>query len=58
MKTIKTRGITVRRIDTTVPMTTEEEKQAKKLKKSVFRFPKTFIVRVNNSIPFNHKMCK
>lgn len=58
MAKIKTRGITIRRIDKTVPMTEEEQKIAKKLEVEEFRKPRWFRVKVNAAIPLNHKMCQ
>ena len=53
----KFRGISLRFIDRTVPMTKEEEQIAKKLKVEDFRIPRWFHVRINNSIPPDHRIC-
>lgn len=55
MAKIKTRGITIRRIDKTVPMTEEEQKIAKKLGIEEFRKPRYFRVKINDAIPPTHK---
>lgn len=58
MAKIRTRGITIRRIDKTVPMTDEEQKIAKKLGVEEYRKPRWFRVKVNAAIPPSHKMCQ
>jgi hypothetical protein len=53
----KFRGIQLRFLDKTVPMTKEEEQIAKKLKRDDFRIPRWFNVRINNAIPPSHRIC-
>ena len=55
---IKTRGITIRRKDCTIPMTKEEEQIAKQKNIEEYRIPRTFFVRINNEIPPDHKLCR
>ena len=50
------RGIVIKRKDCTIPMTKEEEQIAKQKDLEEYRIPRQFSVRINNDIPFDHKM--
>ena len=52
----KMRGIVIKRKDCTIPMTKEEEQIAKQKDLEEYRIPRQFSVRINNDIPFDHKM--
>jgi len=52
------RQIIIKRRDLTILQTKEEEKMAKKTGNPNFRFPKTFVCRINSAVPSSHRMCE